>query len=92
MKKKTLLRLACLMLAILSGFNLLSCIAAWLIAHVFGGLSFNVTHASTIGIIGGADGPTSVFVTAAPAPAWEILLWLVLLTAAICGLRHFHKR
>ena len=92
MKKKTLLRLACLLLAILSGFNLLTGIAAWLIAHVFGGLSFNVNHASTIGIIGGADGPTAVFVTASPAPAWELLLWLALLALAIYGLRRFRKK
>ena len=92
MKKKTLLRLACLLLAILSGFNLLACIAAWLIADLFGGISFNVTKASTIGIIGGADGPTSVFVTASPAPAWELLLWLLLLALAIYGLRRFRKK
>ena len=91
MKKKTLLRLACLLLAILSGFNLLTGIAAWLIADIFGGISFNVTKASTIGIIGGADGPTSVFVAASPAPAWELLLWLALLAAGIYGFRHFRN-
>jgi len=92
MKKKTLMRLACLVLALISGFNLLSCIAAWLIADVFGGISFNVTKSSTIGIIGGADGPTAVFVTATPVQGWEILLWLAILVVGIFGCRHFRKQ
>ena len=92
MKKKTLLRLACLLLAIFSGFNLLCSIAAWLIADVFGGISFNVTKASTIGIIGGADGPTSIFITATPVQCWETLLWLALLVVGIFGCRHFRRQ
>ncbi len=91
-KKKTLLRIACLILALISGFNFLSGIAAWLIANVFGGISFPVRKAATIGIIGGADGPTAVFVTAAHPNFWEILLWLALLVAALYGHRHFLRK
>ena len=34
------------------------------------------TEAATIGIIGGADGPTAIFVTgtAAPGPDWDLIL------------------
>ena len=91
MKKQPLLRVVCLFLAAISGFNLLSGIACWLIADVFGGLSFNVTKASTIGIIGGSDGPTAIFVTATHPHIGEFLLWLGLLTIAIYGLRCFWK-
>ncbi len=91
-KKKTILRLACFALALVSGLNLLSCIAAWLIADVLGGISFNVTKATTIGIIGGADGPTSVFITAAPVSVWELLLWSGLLAVSIWGLFRLKKQ
>ena len=91
MKNLTFLRIACLLLAVVSGFNFLSGIAAWLIADVFGGISFNVTEASTIGIIGGADGPTAIFVTATHPHIWEILLWLVILAVSLYGLRRFRK-
>ena len=92
MKKQTILRIASLLLAIVSGFNFLSGIAAWLISNVFGGISFNVTKASTIGIIGGADGPTAIFVTATHPQIWELLLWLFLLTASLYILHRFRKK
>lgn len=91
MKKLTFLRIACLLLAVVSGFNFLSGIAAWLIADVLGGISFNVTEASTIGIIGGSDGPTAIFVTAPHPHIWEILLWLAILAVSLYGLRRFRK-
>ena len=78
-------------LTVYAAWNLLCWIAAWLIADVFGGISFNVTKAATIGVIGGADGPTAVFVTAAPGSGWELLLWLLLLAAGILGFRYLNK-
>lgn len=92
MKKHTLLRIASLLLALISGFNFLSGIACWLISDVFDGISFNVTKASTIGIIGGADGPTAIFVTATHPHLWELLLWLSLLAVSIYGLHRFRKQ
>lgn len=91
MNKKTFLRLSCIILAVFSGFNLLSCLAAFLVRNVRGGLSFNVTKASTIGMIGGADGPTSVFITAIPVRAWEPLIWLALFCLAFYGLSRCRK-
>lgn len=66
--------------------------AAGLLISKAGGISFPVRKAATIGIIGGADGPTAIFVTASPGSGWEILLWAALLTGGILGLRHFRKR
>jgi Na+-transporting methylmalonyl-CoA/oxaloacetate decarboxylase beta subunit len=91
MKKKTFLRLAFLGLSVFGGWNLLCSVAARLIGNVPGGVSFDVTKAATIGVIGGADGPTAVFITAAPVPVWEILLWAVLLTAGILGFNRLKK-
>lgn len=56
--RKSSWRWACLVLAILSALSL-----------AYGGLqgllaaAFNNVHAASIGIIGGADGPTAIFVT-----------------------------
>ena len=74
-----------------AAWELLWVVAGWLIAEVFGGISFNVTKASTIGIIGGADGPTSVFIAASYGSVWELLLWTVLLIIGIRGFRYFGK-
>lgn len=79
-------------LSLVSGLNLLSWLAAWLIGNVLGGISFPVNRAASIGIIGGADGPTSIFITAAAAPIWELLLWILLLSVGIYGCRHFRKQ
>ncbi len=91
-KKKRLWQFAFGALSLVSGLNLLGNLAAWVIADVLGGISFPVKKAATIGIIGGADGPTAIFVTAAAAPVWQQLLWLLLLAVGICGYRHFRNR
>ena len=46
--------------------------------------------AQTIGIIGGADGPTAVFVTGNPAPA--VLSFLLAAGILILLLKHFRKK
>ena len=73
-------------LALCSGLELLGCLTVWFIGDVMGGISFSVSAANSIGIIGGADGPTSVFITAKAGPAWQPLLWSVLLAAGLWGL------
>ena len=42
--------------------------AAFLTSFGYDGLSFTIEEAATIGIIGGADGPTSIFVSSVLAP------------------------
>ena len=89
--KQKLLKIASLLLGLISAFNLVSSIAAYIIAHVLGGISFSVNRAFTIGVIGGADGPTAVFVTASPGTGWEWLLWLTLLAVSIFTYRRVRK-
>ena len=40
---------------------------------------------SSIGIIGGADGPTAVFVTASVGSAWQMFGMILLLAVGILG-------
>ena len=43
-------------------------------------------EAASIGIIGGADGPTAVFLTGAPSSIAEPVLFVLLLAAGLIGL------
>jgi len=78
-------------LAVFAAFKLLGYIAAWLIGEVFGGISFPASNAASLGIIGGADGPTAVFVTAASVPVWRIILMILLFAAGIRGFRRLSR-
>lgn len=69
-------------IALCCAISLLGDFAAWVIQKI-GGFSFPIRNAATIGIIGGADGPTAIFVTAAQSPGWQIILKILVLTAAI---------
>ena len=90
-KKNVFLRFAFAAIAAFGALGLLLDLAAWFIGTVLGGISFNVTRAASIGIIGGADGPTSIFVTAAAGPAWETVLWILMLAVGVWGFRRFRK-
>lgn len=70
----------------LAALQVLGYLACWLIGSVLGGISFSVPAAS-VGIIGGADGPTAIFVTGMAKPDWQLILWIVLLVIGITGLR-----
>lgn len=58
----------------------------WLLFNL--GLFLWATHstAASVGIIGGADGPTAIFVTRKPAQALELLLPLLGIVLPIAGL------
>lgn len=73
-------------MVLLAALQLLGFVACWLIGSVLGGISFSVPAAS-VGIIGGADGPTAIFVTGMAKPDWQLILWIVLLVVGITGLR-----
>ena len=49
----------------------------------------SITKALSLGIIGGADGPTAIFVTSSGPEPW---LWLVLVSAGIGGFLWLRKR
>ena len=72
-------------LKLLSG--LLACTLAW---FDVAGSMFSTSRAATVGIIGGADGPTAVFITAPPWTAY--ILPLLALLAGIAGVLWLHRK
>ena len=89
-RRKNPKRFAFAAMAALGGLGVLSYLACWLIGNMLGGISFSLP-ASSIGIIGGADGPTSVFVAASAGPAWELLLCIAMLFVGMVGYRRLNK-
>ena len=78
--RKSPWRFLCLAAAILSGLWLIvDNILPWLMLKTLS------TEAASIGIIGGADGPTAIFVTSHPAGFWNDLIPLVILIFGIVG-------
>lgn len=89
-RKRTLLRVFFGAMSICAAVVLLGDLAARTVAAM-GGFSFSLNHASSIGIIGGADGPTSVLIMSAAAPVWHMILEALVLILGIMGWRHFKK-
>lgn len=82
--RKSPWRFAFLALAVLSGGWLaVRQLMLWLARE----MAFVTTGsgAASVGIIGGADGPTAVFVAAAPGFDWEIVIMTALLIVGIVG-------
>ena len=87
---KKILRVICIACIVLGAVELLGSLAAWLLACVFPALSVSVGQAASVGVIGGADGPTAIFVT---GPVWTAYLPPVLLMAVgIFGLRKLKRK
>ena len=77
--------------AIFGGVEVLSCLAAWILYLSMGDPLFTGVNAASIGIIGGSDGPTAIFVTTA-VPQWtEVLIPVLLLILGICGFLRLRK-
>ena len=64
---KKLLKWICLALILAGGYELLGSVITWILSLAMTVREISVGEAATIGIIGGADGPTAIFVT---RPAW----------------------
>ena len=74
-------RWACLAVIVGSVFSVISGGALGLLVRIF-----NTSAASSIGIIGGADGPTAIFVTASPDYRWYKLgISILVLILGILG-------
>lgn len=86
-----ILRFLFAVLAVYGALCLLGDLAAWGI-HMYGGVSLDVTKATSIGIIGGADGPTAIFVTASAGPVWATLGKLLVLLTGIFGWRNLRDK
>lgn len=65
---------------------------AALVIHQMGGISFSVPSAASIGIIGGADGPTSVLIATGTASWWGPVMKLLFLGIGIMGWQRFNGR
>lgn len=50
------------------------------------------TGSGSLGVIGGADGPTAVYITGASGPAWDLLAAGIMLAAGIAGCIYFGKK
>ncbi len=76
-----------ILLAVIAGISLLLSVAA---AVFF--LSIKLQDSASIGIIGGADGPTAIFVTGDPLrlPGW--LITAILVTVSAAGLYRTRKK
>ena len=48
-------------------------------------LGFIAGEAASIGVIGGADGPTAIFVTTSHNPDWDVIILAAVLAAGIAG-------
>ena len=56
-----------------------------LIALVLSDQNYGTSEAASVGIIGGADGPTAIFVTASAVPGLQIVWLILLLLVGILG-------
>ena len=73
-------RWVCLVVAIIGALSLLWQGVIMVLAYM---LTRN--EAASIGIIGGADGPTAIFVSTTVAPAYSIIVPLILLILGMVG-------
>lgn len=72
--------------AVLGGAELVGSLIAWLLYLATSDPYFAVGEAASVGIIGGADGPTAIFVT---GPNWaSYILPVIMLIVGILG---FHR-
>lgn len=77
-------------LAAYGAAELLGSLVAWAVMLYYKTSALNVGEAASIGIIGGADGPTAVFVT---TPGWmHYITPVIFLMIGIWGLIRLRKR
>lgn len=65
--------------AIYGVLELLGSLAAWLLALLWTAPGFSVGEAASVGIIGGADGPTAVFVTTPGRASYLVPMAMVII-------------
>lgn len=82
-QRKSSWRFAFLAAAVIGALELLGSAAAWIFCRLAVAPQFAVGEAASIGIIGGADGPTAIFVA---GPGWtSLMLPLLLLIVGVVG-------
>lgn len=90
-KKRKIWRAVFLGMALFGIVNALSCVLIPLLAPNLRGISFSVSQSSGIGVIGGADGPTAILVTASAVSVWELLFWILVVSIGVCGFLQIQK-
>ena len=90
-KMNRFLRILLTVMIIFAAAGLLGDIASGMISRM-GGVSFSIGHRASIGIIGGADGPTAVFVTSSTPRLWHLAGKLLILMIGIFGLRYLNRK
>lgn len=89
-KSKSPLRFLFAALAAYGAAELLGSLIAWIAYLTLADPVLHAGEAASVGIIGGADGPTAVFVT---TPGWMgYVLPVLALGVGIWGFLHFSKR
>lgn len=56
------------------------------------GWTFHPGESASIGIIGGADGPTAVFITSAPGIDWDVIILLAVMVVCILAFLRLCRR
>ena len=73
-------------------FSLLLLVSLAWVAFVVAGIVSYQQMQSSLGIIGGADGPTKIFVTTAPPDLWSLVLPVLFLVLMLVGFFRTRRR
>ena len=86
---KKLLKILFWSMVVIGGYELLGALLVWVLSLTMTAPGFSIGEAASVGIIGGADGPTAIFVA---TPAWTAYILPGLCFAAgIWGLLRLRK-
>lgn len=77
--------------ALAGGWMLLEKLAVWILYLWLEDPLLTASEASTVGIIGGADGPTAIFITGPNPGAAAYLVPILLIAAGIWGYRKLKR-
>lgn len=89
--RKSPWRFLFMVLAVVGGLELLGDLAAYLFYLWMKDPLASIHEASSIGIIGGADGPTAIFLTTTVTPLWQTLFMALLVIVGIYGFLRLRK-
>lgn len=83
--RKRKLRKLVIVLTVINIVMTLICVCTYFIIRIFllYKLNNDVAKAGTIGIIGGADGPTAIFITSKPSPYFTTVIFALLSIAGV---------
>lgn len=91
--RKSPWRFAFLAVAVLAGLWLAAYRLALWLARIITGVSIMLSpsEASSVGIIGGADGPTAIFLTTSSGFDWDLVIVAAVLVGCIFGFLRLRK-